>query len=163
MQYEHIKHPWGPIYDIDSEILILGSLPSPKSREVNFFYGHPQNRFWRLMSIIYDESKLESVEDKKAMLARNHLALWDVIDECDIEGASDASIKNVVPTSIASVIEDSKIHTIICNGSKAYDLYCKYQLSETGIAAKKLPSTSPANAAWSLNRLESAWREALKL
>ena len=162
MQYEHIKHPWGAIYDSNSEILILGSLPSPKSREINFFYGHPQNRFWKLMSIIYDEPRLESVDDKKAMLKRNHIALWDVIDECDIEGASDASIKNVVPTSISSVIEGSKIHTVICNGSKAYDLYCKYQLPETGVAAIKLPSTSPANAAWSLDRLESAWREALK-
>lgn len=162
MQYEHIKHPWGAIYDSDSEILILGSLPSPKSREINFFYGHPQNRFWKLMSIIYDEPKLESVDDKKAMLKRNHIALWDVIDECDIEGASDASIKNVVPTSISSVIAGSKIHTVICNGSKAYDLYCKYQLPETGVDAVKLPSTSPANAAWSLERLERAWREALK-
>lgn len=163
MQYEHIKHPWGAVYDKNSEILILGSLPSPKSRENNFFYGHPKNRFWELISIIFDEPVPVSIEEKITLLARNRIALWDVVEECDIVGASDSSIKNVVPTSIADIISSSKIHKIICNGTKAYDLYCKYQFFETGIDAIKLPSTSPANAAWSLGRLEAVWREELIL
>ena len=161
MPYQHVKHPWGPLYDANSQILILGSFPSPKSRENNFFYGHPQNRFWKVLSSIYDERLPLNIEEKKALLKRNHIALWDVIDECDIEGASDASIKNAVPTRLSELISGSNIRAVFCNGARSYDMYCRYQLADTGIPAVKLPSTSPANAACSFDRLLAAWQQAL--
>ena len=161
MKYEHIKHPWNAIYDEYSKVLILGSLPSPKSRESDFYYGHPQNRFWKVLAAIFNEAVPQTIEEKQTMLLRNNIAIWDVIDECDIEGASDASIKNVVPTRIKDIIASSQIKKVICNGAKAYELYCKYQLEETAIPAVKLPSTSPANAACKLNTLIDTWRKEL--
>ena len=144
MEYEHIVHSFEPVYDKDSEILILGTLPSVKSRENNFYYGHKQNRFW-----------------KKAMLLAHRIALWDVIQSCDIKGSSDSSIKNVQPTDIGMILEKTNMTQIYANGNKAGQLYKRYQFPITGIEATVLPSTSPANAAWSLARLCEAWKTIL--
>ena len=156
-ELQHVKHPWGPLYDADSEILILGSFPSPKSRETDFFYGHPQNRFWQVLSQLYDESLPRTIEEKKTLLKKHHVALWDVIDECDIRGASDASVRGAVPTKISGLLENSSVRAVYCNGAKSFELYQKYQLKETGVPAVKLPSTSPANAAYRLPELLKEW------
>lgn len=154
---EHLIHPWGALYDKDSELLILGSFPSPKSREDNFFYGHKQNRFWRLIAQLFGEPAPQSIDEKKALVKRHHIALWDVIYECDITGASDASVKNARPTEIGELLKSSKIRAVFCNGAKAYELYLRYQFKATGMQAQKLPSTSPANAACSFEELLRVW------
>ena len=159
MEYEHITHSFEPIYNEDSEILILGTLPSVKSRENNFYYGHKQNRFWKLLAKLCEDETPQTVEEKTAMLLRHHIAIWDVIQSCDIKGSSDSSIKNVKPTELRKILDASNIKQIYANGSKAGQLYKKYQLPLTGMEAVVLPSTSPANAAWSLERLCEAWRK----
>ena len=159
MEYEHIVHSFEPIFDSASQILILGTLPSVKSRETNFYYGHKQNRFWKLLAGILSEKKPATVEEKKDFLHRNCIAVWDVIHSCDIIGSSDSSIRNVVPNDLSEILESADIRQIYCNGAKSYEYYRKYQEKETGRKAKKLPSTSPANAAWSLERLCEAWRK----
>ena len=156
--YSHIKHTFEPIYDESSRILILGTLPSVKSREDNFYYGHPQNRFWTVLSAIVKCEIPFSVEQKKRMLISSNIAVWDVISECDIVGSSDSSIKNVVPTDIMSVIVGSDIKALFANGKTAEKLYNKYQKPLTGIDIIALPSTSPANASWSTARLTEEWR-----
>ena len=153
------KHPFPPLYDKDSEILILGSFPSVKSREMLFFYGHPQNRFWKVVARIFGEEVPETIDDKRSLILRNHLALWDVIAECEITGSSDASIKNVKANDISEIINNSSIKKIIVNGKTAEKMYIRYIEPVTGIKAVVLPSTSPANAAWSLDRLIEAWAE----
>lgn len=153
----HIVHPIPPVFDADSRILILGSFPSVKSRESCFFYGHPQNRFWKLLARLRNEEIPVSVEEKKAFLLRNRIAVWDTIHSCSIEGSSDSSIRDVVPNDIASLLKQTHIQAIYTNGSlsgKMYDRFCR---SQTGMEAVKLPSTSPANAAWNLERLADAW------
>ena len=152
-----VVHEIPPVYDARSRVLILGTIPSPKSREYGFFYGHPQNRFWKLLAGIYEEAVPETIDEKKALVLRHHLAVWDVISQCDIIGSSDSSIRNVVPSDLKGLLQNSGIHTVIANGAKAYELYEKHQLPVTGIKAQKLPSTSPANAAWSFGRLKEAW------
>ena len=152
------KHPFPPLYDEESKILILGSFPSVKSREMKFFYGHPQNRFWKVIASIFDEKIPESIEEKKELILRNHLALWDVIAECEITGSSDASIKNAKANDLSEILDNAPIQKIIVNGKTAEKLYIKYIEPATGIKAVVLPSTSPANAAWSLERLVDAWR-----
>lgn len=154
---EHIVHPFGPLYNEESRVLILGSLPSVKSREQNFFYGHPQNRFWTVVAGLFEEEVPETIEQKKAMLERNGIALWDAIYSCDIEGSSDASIRNVVPTDLEPIISGSKVTKVFCNGKTSWKYYHKYQEKVLGIEAVALPSTSPANAAWSVERLVQAW------
>ena len=149
-----IKHPFPPLYDKDSKILVLGSFPSVKSREQLFFYGHPQNRFWKVTAAVFGDDVPKSIEDKKAFLHKNHIALWDVIASCDIEGSADSTIKNVVPNDLDAIIKNSKVKRIFVNGKTA-DKYTKDKL---GRAAVCLPSTSPANAAWSIERLVGAWR-----
>lgn len=156
-EYQTVKHTFAPVWDKQSEILILGTFPSVKSRETNFYYGHPQNRFWKLLAKIYGEPKPETVDEKKTLILKHHLAVWDVIEQCDIIGSSDSSIRNVIPCGLEVLPQQSSIHTVIANGAKAYDLYGKYQEPKTGIKALKLPSTSPANAAWPLERLAEAW------
>lgn len=154
----HIIHPIPPVFDTDSRILILGSFPSVKSRESCFFYGHPQNRFWKLLARLRKEDIPSSVEEKKAFLLRNHIAVWDTIHSCSIEGSSDSSIRDVVPNDLASILDHASIQAIYTNGGlsgKMYDRFCRKQ---TGIEAIKLPSTSPANAAWNLDRLTDAWK-----
>ncbi len=153
MEYEHIVHSFEPVYDKASEILILGTLPSVKSRENNFYYGHKQNRFWKVLATLLKEPVPDTIEEKKAMLLARRIALWDVIQSCDIKGSSDSSIKNVQPTDIGMILEKTNITRIYANGNKAGQLYKRYQFPVTGIEAMVLPSTSPANAAWSLERL----------
>ena len=157
MEYEHIVHSFEPVYNIDSEILILGTLPSVKSRENNFYYGHKQNRFWKVLATLLKEPVPETIEEKKAILLAHHIAIWDVIQSCDIKGSSDSSIKNVAPTDLRMILEKTNITRIYANGNKAEQLYKRYQFSVTGIEATVLPSTSPANAAWSLARLCETW------
>lgn len=162
MEYEHIVHSFEPVYDKASEILILGTLPSVKSRENNFYYGHKQNRFWKVLATLLKEPVPDTIEEKKAMLLAHRIALWDVIQSCDIKGSSDSSIKNVQPTDIGMILEKTSITRIYANGNKAGQLYKRYQFPVTGIEAMVLPSTSPANAAWSLERLCEAWRVILE-
>ena len=156
-----VKHPFPPLYDENSQILILGSFPSVKSREVKFFYGHPQNRFWKVVANVFDEKIPESIDDKRSLILKNHLALWDVISECEITGSSDASIKNAKANDISVILKDSSIKKIIVNGKTAERLYIKYIEPVTGIKAVVMPSTSPANAAWSLDRLIEVWADGL--
>lgn len=138
-------HPLEPIYDASSEILILGSLPSAKSREVGFYYGHPKNRFFQILADLFNEAIGDDIKSKIQFLKRHHIALWDVVKSCTICGSSDSSIKDVVVNDIASIIKKSKVTKIYTTGKKAYDLYNRYLFKETGIEAIYLPSTSPAN------------------
>ena len=151
--YEHITHSFEPVYDERSSILILGSLPSVKSREQGFYYGHPRNRFWRVLAELTGEELPDTIEKKRVMLLRNKIAVWDVIASCDIIGSSDSSIKNVEPVQIQKIMDKSPIRNIYVNGRTAGKLYRKYLQPVTDIEAVELPSTSPANAAWSLERL----------
>ena len=162
MEYEHITHSFEPVYDKNSRILILGTLPSVASRENNFYYGHKQNRFWKLLAHLLDEPVPEAIDEKKHMLLNNHIAIWDVIQSCDIKGSSDSSIKNVEPTDIRKILDTADIKQFIANGNKAGQLYKKYQLPLTGMAAVILPSTSPANAAWTFEKLCKRWGEYIK-
>ena len=152
-----IEHPIAPIYDENSEILILGSFPSVKSRDEGFFYGHPQNRFWKVVSMVYGEDVPKTIPEKKSFLLRNHIALWDVIGSCDIEGSADSSIRNVSANDLSVILNHAEIRQICVNGQTAYKYYRKYSEKATGRSAVCLPSTSPANAAWSLERLTEAW------
>lgn len=161
MEYQHLEHTFEPVFDSESKILILGSFPSVKSRENNFFYGHPQNRFWKVMANVLDWKVPMSIEEKKDMLLKNHVAVWDVIASCSIAGSSDTSIKDVVVNDLSNILENSKVTRIYVNGGKAYELYHRYTEKTTGIKAIKLPSTSPANAAWSLEKLVEAWKKLL--
>ena len=158
-EYTHITHPFEPLYTSEARIMILGSLPSVKSREQGFFYGHKQNRFWKLIARLYGEpeSAYDDIAAKKALILRNHIALYDTIYSCDIIGSSDSSIKNVVPTDLKSILERSKVERIYCNGSTSGRYYEKYQEAKLQIRAVTLPSTSPANAAWTLDQLVEAW------
>ena len=158
-----IKHEIEPVYDKNSRILILGSFPSVKSREAGFFYGHPQNRFWKVLAGICKEAVPQTVEEKKCFLLRNGIAVWDVIAECDITGSSDSSIRNVKPADIRRILDAAKIERICCNGTTAYRLYEKYLFPLCKREAVKLPSSSPANAAWSAERLMEEWGKSLCL
>lgn len=155
----HVKHEFDPVFDGQSEVLILGTLPSVKSREQKFYYGHPCNRFWEVIAGLYGERRPETIGEKKALLLAHHIALWDVIAECDIEGSSDSSIRNVVPTDLSIILEHAPVRRIFANGTKAYELYQKYSYPKTGMEIRKLPSTSPANAAFRMERLLEAWGE----
>ena len=156
------QHPFPPLFDKDSKVLILGSFPSVKSREMMFFYGHLQNRFWKVIASIFEEKIPGSIEEKKRLILGNHLALWDVIAECEIVGSSDASIKNAKANDLSEILDNAPIQKIIVNGKTAERLYIKYIEPVTGIKAVVLPSTSPANAAWSLERLIDVWGSEIK-
>lgn len=156
-----IQHPIAPIFDENAELLILGSFPSVKSREVMFYYGHPQNRFWKVMAFVCQAPVPQTVKEKTNLLLEHHIALWDVIASCEITGSADSSIKNVVPNAVENMINATKVQRIFVNGKKAKALYDKYLKDKTGIEAVCLPSTSPANAAWSLERLQTEWRQLL--
>lgn len=158
MKSENITHPIKPVYDNNSKILILGSFPSVKSREEGFFYGHKQNRFWTILSNIFDVDKPISIDDKKLLLINKNIAVWDVIKSCDIVGSSDSSIKNVVPNDINYIINNSNISTVFVNGKTAEKLYIKHVQPITNIKAICLPSTSPANAAWKTDKLAEHWK-----
>ena len=151
------QHPFPPLYDKDSKVLILGSFPSVKSREQMFFYGHPQNRFWRVISAVLAVNTPISIEEKTEMLHSNHIALWDVIASCDILGSSDSSIKNVVANDLSEILKIANIAQIFVNGKTAEKYYNKYIRDKIGREAVCLPSTSPANAAFNVDRLIEAW------
>ena len=153
-----IIHPIAPVYDKNSKILILGSFPSVKSREAGFFYGHPQNRFWKVVAGVFGENTPQTIEEKKAFLLKNHVAVWDVIRSCDIEGSSDSSIKNVVANDLNVILNAADIKEIFVNGKTASKFYQKYTEKKLGRPAKCLPSTSPANAAWNTERLVEEWK-----
>lgn len=153
-----LVHPFPPLYDETSKILILGSFPSVKSREQQFFYGHRQNRFWKVMARILECPVPETIEEKRTMLLEHHVAVWDVIGSCNITGSSDASIQDVVPNDLSPIFERAKIQAVYANGSKSYEMYQKYIYPVNGRDIVKLPSTSPANAAFSLNRLVEEWQ-----
>lgn len=156
---ELLHHNFEPVCDEHSRILILGTFPSVKSRETNFYYGHPQNRFWRLVAELTDEQLPVTIPEKKALLLRHGIAIWDVIAACEIDGSSDSSIRNVVPNDMNRILNLAPIQAIYANGGKAYELYTKYCLPQTGREAVKLPSTSPANAAWTMEKLKTAWKQ----
>lgn len=156
-------HPIQPLYSSDSEVLILGSFPSVKSREQGFFYGHPQNRFWKVIAEVCNSEVPQSIEEKKALIINHNLALWDVIHSCEIVGSADSTIKNVTPNDIKAILDNSNIEKIFVNGKKAESLYKKYIEDEVGIKAICLPSTSPANASWSLDRLTEYWKKQIQI
>ena len=151
-------HPISPVFDKDSKVLILGSFPSVKSREEGFFYGHPQNRFWKVTSRVFGEELPVTIDEKKAFLIRNHIAVWDVIGSCEIEGSSDSSIRNVTVNDLSVILGTADIRAIFLNGKKAEQYYLKYLFPVLKRDAVCLPSTSPANAAWSLDKLTDAWK-----
>lgn len=154
---QQIIHPFPLFVREDARILILGSFPSVKSREQKFFYGHPQNRFWKVMAGVCGCPVPGTIDEKKAFLAQNHIALWDTIHSCTITGSSDSSIRDVVPNDLTPILDKADIREIYCNGGTSYRLYEKYLRQQTGREAVKMPSTSPANAAWSVDRLMQAW------
>ena len=155
---ERVDHPIPPLYDAGSRILILGSFPSVKSREAAFFYAHPQNRFWRVLAALLEEEAPKSVEEKAAMLHTHHIALWDTIASCEIEGSSDSSIRSIRANDLSPILRAAPIRAVFCNGAASHRLYEKHLRPQTGIEAQKLPSTSPANAAFSLEDLTAHWR-----
>ena len=157
MEYEHHTHEFPPLYDSSSRILILGSFPSVKSREEQFFYGHPQNRFWKILAALTGEDLPATKEEKRRFALRHGIALWDVIEECDIKGSSDSSIRNVIPTDIPMLLKEAPVQQIYANGALAFRLFEKYQKTRCGRKAVGLPSTSPANAAWTLPKLIERW------
>ena len=161
--YTHVSHDFEPVFDENSKVLILGTFPSVKSRENQFYYGHPQNRFWKVIAGLTESEVPQTIEEKKKLLLEHVIAIWDVIESCDIIGSSDSSIKNVVPADIERVVANSKIQNIYANGGTAKKLYEKYSQKKTGREIIGLPSTSPANAAYSLERLLECWQEVKKV
>lgn len=160
--YTHIVHEFEPVFDEKSRLLILGTMPSVKSREGNFYYHHPQNRFWKVLAQITKSELPTTISEKKAMLLTHGIAIWDVIESCDIIGSSDSSIKNVTPVRLNVVLDWAPIKTIFANGARAYELYLRYFGDVTEPSVVKLPSTSPANAAWTLEKLTAVWGEELR-
>lgn len=153
-----IVHPLQPLYDKNSKILILGSFPSVKTREYGFFYGHGQNRFWKIMEQLFDVKLSKDIEERKKFLLENNIALYDTIYKCDIIGSSDASIKNVVPSDLSPIFDTANISEIFCNGATSYKYFNKYHIKKLNRGAIKLPSTSPANAKYKLEDLLEEWR-----
>ena len=168
---DKVIHEIPPVFDKNSGILILGSFPSVKSREGRFFYNHPQNRFWKVVAALCGACRCsknmwegyvpETIEEKKKFLLDHGIAVWDVIASCEIQGSSDSSIKNVVPNDLSVILDAADIEKICCNGGTSYKLYGQYLEEKTGRPAVKLPSTSPANAAYSLERLAVLWKESI--
>lgn len=160
--YEHITHDFEPIYNQESRILILGTLPSVKSREQKFYYGHPQNRFWKLLAALTESETPRTIEEKKSFLLKHHIAIWDVIAQCEIIGSSDSSIRNVAPADLNQILKQASIEQIFANGGKAYQLYMKFAFPQVKREIIKLPSTSPANAAFQMERLITEWKQITK-
>lgn len=162
-EYQKVRHEFPPVYDEHSRILILGSFPSVKSREQQFYYGHPQNRFWKVIAVLTQSEVPTTIEEKKKLLLENRIAVWDVIAQCDIIGSSDSSIKNVTATDLECIFQKADIEQIFANGQTAKKLYDRYQKKNCGREIIGLPSTSPANAAFSLDRLIEEWRRNIGL
>lgn len=154
-----IEHPIKPVYDKNSKVLILGSFPSVKSREQMFFYGHPQNRFWKVLSAVFNVPVPNTVEEKREFLLSSQIAVWDVIASCEIIGSSDNSIKSVIPNDLTEILDCADIRRIFVNGKTAEKYYNKYIRNIIGQEAVCLPSTSPANATYSLDKLIEKWKE----
>ena len=152
------KHPFPPLYDENSRVLILGSFPSVKSREQKFFYGHPQNRFWRVLAAVFKCREPKTIEEKKEFLLEKRIALWDVIASCEIQGSADSSIRNAEANDLSPILGTADIGQIFVNGKTAEKYYNKFTKDKIGRSAVCLPSTSPANAAWTLERLVGAWQ-----
>lgn len=161
-EYQHVTQPFEPVYDAKSKILILGSFPSVKSRQLGFYYGHPKNRFWHVLSEIFGEELPVTIAEKKSMLLQHHVALYDVIESCDIIGSSDSSVRNAVPADIAGIVKKSSVQAVFSNGRLAGKLYRKYNAEKINLPMTELPSTSPANAAFSKERLVEIWREEIQ-
>lgn len=159
MKLSLVEHTLPPVYDASSRILILGTMPSPKSREYGFYYSHPQNRFWRVLSDLYDQKVPVTNAEKTEFLRKSHIALWDVLKSCEIRGADDGSIREPVPNEIAGLLSGSNIRAVFTTGTKAASLYRRLCLKSTGIPAIPLPSTSPANCRhYNYERLKEAYR-----
>lgn len=161
--YQRISHGFEPVFDERSRVLVLGSFPSVLSRENRFYYGNPRNRFWGVVAAALGEREppADDIGAKRSLLLRHGVALWDVIESCEVRGSSDASIRNVVPADVARVTGVAPVRAVLCNGATAARLYRRWLEPVTGLPAVTLPSTSPANAAWSRERLTERWREAL--
>ncbi len=159
---QHVVHPLAPVFDGNSSVLILGTMPSPKSRETGFYYNHPQNRFWKVLAALFNQSVPQTNKEKRDFALEHHLALWDVLAECTIEGAKDGSIAQCVPNDLSVILGQAPIRAIFCTGAKAAELYGRYCEEQAGISCVKLPSTSPANAAFSLEDLIASYRQILK-
>ena len=157
-----VNHEFGPFYDENSRILILGTIPSPKSREMGFYYGHPRNRFWKVLADVLGEPLPETVEDRKSFLTRNRIALWDVLESCEINGAEDASIKEPKPNDMNVILEKADIRAIFTTGGKATKLYTKLCMPLCEIPCIGLPSTSPANCGCSYETLQTAYAQILQ-
>ena len=158
-KYTHVVHGFEPVFDGDSRVLVLGSLPSVKSREQGFYYGHPQNRFWRVVAGVFGEGVPDTIAARKALLLRCGVAVWDVVAECDIIGSADSSIRNVVPADLSRILDAAPIRAIFANGGTAERLYNKHQRGLTNREIIRLPSTSPANAKWSIESLINEWQQ----
>ena len=158
---EQLVHTFPPIYNDQSRVLILGTFPSVMSREGNFFYHNPRNRLWKVIAIITNSVEPETIQQKEKMLLANNIAVWDVIQSCEIKGSSDISIRNVTPNDLRGILNCAPIERIFANGDKAYQLYMKYSSKYANMAITKLPSTSPANAAWTMEKLLEAWKAIL--
>ena len=154
-----VTHEFDAFFDKDSRVLILGTIPSPKSREQGFYYGHPQNRFWKVLADVLGEEFPQTVEERKRFLKRNHIALWDVLESCEIRGASDVSIRNAWPNDMNRILQAADIRAIFATGAKAAQLYKKLCFPECGVEAVRLPSTSPANCGCSYEKLREAYSQ----
>ena len=154
-----VTHEFDAFFDKDSRVLILGTIPSPKSREQGFYYGHPQNRFWKVLADVLGEEFPQTVEERKVFLKRNHIALWDVLESCEIKGASDVSIRNARPNDMNRILQAADIRAIFATGAKAAQLYKKLCFPECGVEAARLPSTSPANCGCSYEKLREAYSQ----
>ena len=162
MEYQRLEHTFLPVCNVHTRILVLGTFPSVKSRENQFYYGHPQNRFWKVLAGVFEKTVPETIEEKRRFLLSLGIGLWDVVASCEIKGSSDVSIRNVIPNDIKGLLQMVPVEKILANGGTAFRLYEKYCRESTCFPAVKLPSTSPANAAWSLERLKEAWGKELK-
>lgn len=154
-----VTHEFDAFFDKDSRVLILGTIPSPKSREQGFYYGYPQNRFWKVLADVLGEEFPQTVEERKRFLKRNHIALWDVLESCEIKGASDVSIRNARPNDMNRILQAADIRAIFATGAKAAQLYKKLCFPECGVEAVRLPSTSPANCGCSYEKLREAYSQ----
>ena len=159
--WQRVVHTFAPIYNEETRVLILGTAPSVKSREHGFYYGHPQNRFWKVLAGVAGADVPETIEEKRQFLLDNGIGVYDVIESCDIKGSSDSSIRNVIPVDLSEILNQTGAIPVVTNGGTAFRLYRKYLEEKTGIPSTQLPSTSPANAAWRLERLIEVWGQVL--